>query len=564
VGMWLDGPFDGLTIRHNRVVDQLADGMNLHRGISNVLVEHNLFRNISDDGIALWSEHQADHSNTIRRNTVVVPMKANGIAIYGGRDNTATENVVADTQDQGGGIHVGNRFSSVPLSGTTTLSRNTTLRAGVLDSNWQFGVGALWFDARDGAMNGRVDVTDTDLVDSNYEAIQFISGTITNVHFNGVRIIGAGTFGVQLQSPGSASFTNVTATGLGRAGIYSCLGEGGFQITRGAGNSGWDGTPYCGPWPEPVHTDPTAPPTTTTTTTTTTSVQPGGNLARGRPTSATTANGGFPASNAVDGNPGSYWESANNQFPQSLTVDLGRPETLGRLVLRLPPPAEWAARTQTLSVSGSADGGAYTQVVGSAQYRFDPASGNQVTVPVSGAHRFVRLTFTGNTGWPAGQLAELEAYATTGPQPTTTTTTTPQPTGNVARGKPVQAAGVGGLPGTNAVDGHANTYWESPNNQFPQTFTVDLGSRTAVNRLVLTLPPAAAWAARTQTLSVAGSADGTAYTQLVDSAQYRFDPASGNQVTVPVTANHRHLRLTFTANTGWPAAQLAEFEAHAG
>ncbi|MEV8437296.1 discoidin domain-containing protein [Actinosynnema sp. NPDC051121] len=560
VGLWLDGPFDGLTIRGNKVVDQLADGMNLHRGISNVLIEHNLFRNISDDGIAFWSEQQADHDNTIRRNTVVVPMKANGIAIYGGRDNVATENVVADTQDQGGGIHVGNRFSSVPLSGTTTLSRNTTLRAGVLDSNWQFGVGALWFDARDGAMSGRIDVTDTDLVDSNYEAIQFISGTITNVHFDGVRITGAGTFGIQLQSPGSASFANVTATGLGRAGIYSCLGENAFQLTKGAGNSGWDGPSYCGPWPDPIYTDPTTPPTSTTTTTTTTTVPPGGNLARGKAVSASTANGGFPAAQAVDGDANTYWESANNQFPQSLTVDLGRSEALGRVVLKLPPPTAWEARTQTLSVSGSTDGTTYQQLVASTGFRFDPASGNQVTVPVSGAYRHLRLTFTGNTAWPAAQLAELEAYAST----TTTTTTSPLPQGNVARGKPVQASANGGFPGGNAVDGDANTYWESPNNAFPQAFTVDLGSRIAVNRIVLKLPPAAAWAARTQTLSVSGSTDGANYQQLVASAGFRFDPASGNQVSIPVSADHRYLRLTFTGNTGWPAAQLAEFEAYAG
>ncbi|MFC5058175.1 discoidin domain-containing protein [Saccharothrix xinjiangensis] len=407
VGLWLDGPFDGLTIRGNKVVDQLADGMNLHRGISNVVVEHNLFRNISDDGIALWSEHQADHSNTIRRNTVVVPMKANGIALYGGRDNVVTENVVADTQDQGGGLHVGNRFSAVPLSGATTLSRNTTLRAGVLDSNWQFGVGALWFDARDGAMNGRIDVTDTDLVDSNYEAIQFISGTITNVHFNGVRINGAGTFGLQLQSPGSASFTNVVATGLGRAGVYNCLGEGAFQITRGTGNSGWDGPPYCGAWPDPVHSNPTTTPTTTTTT----SVAPGGNLARGKPVTASSANGGFPAGNAVDGNTGTYWESVNQQFPQTFTADLGGVVPVRRIVLKLPPSTAWGARTQTLSVSGSTDGGSYGQLVASAGYRFDPASGNQVSIPVTGGHRFLRLTVTGNTGWPAAQVAEFEAYA---------------------------------------------------------------------------------------------------------------------------------------------------------
>ncbi|MFD7659241.1 discoidin domain-containing protein [Actinosynnema sp. NPDC059797] len=406
VGLWLDGPFDGLTVRGNKVVDQLADGMNLHRGISNVVVEHNLFRNISDDGIALWSEHQADHSNTIRRNTVVVPMKANGIALYGGRDNAVTGNVVADTQDQGGGLHVGNRFSAVPLSGTTTLSGNTTLRAGVLDSNWQFGVGALWFDARDGAMNGRVDVTDTDLVDSSYEAIQFISGTITNVHFDGVRINGAGTFGLQLQSPGAASFANVVATGLGRAGVYSCLGEGAFQITRGAGNSGWDGPPYCGAWPDPVHTAPTTTPTTTTT-----SPAPGGNLARGKPVTASSATGGYPAGNAVDGDAGTYWESVNQQFPQTFTVDLGSAVPVRRLVLKLPPSGAWGARTQTLSVSGSADGGAYGQLVAPTGLRFDPASGNQVAVPVTGSHRFLRLTVTGNTGWPAAQLAEFEVYA---------------------------------------------------------------------------------------------------------------------------------------------------------
>jgi hypothetical protein len=245
-----------------------------------------------------------------------------------------------------------------------------------------------------------------------------------------------------------------------------------------------------------------------------------------------------------------------------LTVDLGRSENVGSLVLKLPPPSAWQARTQTLSVSGSADGGNYGQIVASAGYRFDPASGNQVTIPVSGAHRHLRLTFTGNTAWPAAQLSELEVYS--GPASTTTTTTTPQPTGNVARGKPVQAAANGGFPGGNAVDGDATTYWESPNNAFPQAFTVDLGSRITVNRIVLKLPPAAAWAARTQTLSVSGSTDGTTYGQIVASAGFRFDPASGNQVTIPVAANHRYLRLTFTGNTGWPAAQLGEFEAYAG
>ena len=59
------------------------------------------------------------------------------------------------------------------------------------------------------------------------------------------------------------------------------------------------------------------------------------------------------------------------------------------------------------------------------------------------------------------------------------------------------------------VDGNANTYWESSNNAFPQSLTVDLGQNRSVSRVVLKLPPAAAWQTRTQTLSVLGRTNGS-------------------------------------------------------
>ena len=62
-----------------------------------------------------------------------------------------------------------------------------------------------------------------------------------------------------------------------------------------------------------------------------------------------------------------------------------------------------------------------------------------------------------------------------------------------------------------------------------------------------------------------GSADGSSFATIVASAGYRFDPASGNTVTVRfATTSVRHLRLNVTANTGWPAGQLSEVEAYAG
>ncbi|MBF9069978.1 discoidin domain-containing protein [Streptacidiphilus sp. NEAU-YB345] len=117
----------------------------------------------------------------------------------------------------------------------------------------------------------------------------------------------------------------------------------------------------------------------------------------------------------------------------------------------------------------------------------------------------------------------------------------------------------------NAVDGDANTYWESTDNAFPQTFTLDLGSSTAVGKLVMLLPPSTSWGARTQTLSVLDSTDGSSYSTLVPSATYSFDPNTGNTatITLPAGTTTRYLQLTFTANSAWPAGQLSELQAYA-
>jgi hypothetical protein len=419
VGLWLDGPFDGLTVTGNRILDQTADGLNLHKGITNTVVSDNFVRNTGDDGLAMWAEQpQTDAGDTFSHNTVILPILANNIAVYGGRDITVSDNVVADTLTQGGGLHFANRFNAVPVAGRFTVARNTTVRAGVLDPNWQFGVGAIWFDGRDGPMTNTINVTDLNLIDSSYEAIHFIDSQVTGVSFDGVTINGAGTFALQLQSTGSASFRNVVATNVGAAGIYNCMGGGGFTINRISGNTGWDST-FCGAFPPPVYTDPTAPPTTPPTgppttppTTAPPTVPPNGNLAQGRVTTASGFVDVYRPANAVDGDATTYWESTNNAFPQSVTVDLGVAVTVGRVVLRLPPESAWAARTQTVSVSGSTDGSTFSTVLGSAGYRFDPASGNTATITFAAAsRRYLRLSFTANTGWPAGQLSEFEVYS---------------------------------------------------------------------------------------------------------------------------------------------------------
>jgi len=117
------------------------------------------------------------------------------------------------------------------------------------------------------------------------------------------------------------------------------------------------------------------------------------NLARGKATSESSHVQTYASGNAVDGDATSYWESANNAFPQWLQVDLGSAMPVGRVVLKLPPSSSWATRTQTLSVQGSTDGSTFSSLVGSAGHTFDPATGNQVAMSFSAATvRYVRIT----------------------------------------------------------------------------------------------------------------------------------------------------------------------------
>lgn len=132
-------------------------------------------------------------------------------------------------------------------------------------------------------------------------------------------------------------------------------------------------------------------------------------LARGRATAESSHTQAYGSGNVTDGNPASYWESANYAFPQWVQADLGSSVTVARVVLKLPP--SWESRTQTFSLSGSTDGSSFRTLAAAATRTFDPAAGNTVTVTFpSGQARFLRVTVNANTGWPAAQVSSLEAY----------------------------------------------------------------------------------------------------------------------------------------------------------
>lgn len=137
-------------------------------------------------------------------------------------------------------------------------------------------------------------------------------------------------------------------------------------------------------------------------------------LALHKPTSESSHTQVHGSGNATDGDPNSYWESASNAFPQWLQVDLQAATGIRRLVLNLPPSTAWGTRTQTLTVLGGTEVGTFTTLLPSANCTFDPATGNTatLTLPASVTTRYVRLNFTANTGWPAGQCSGLQIFST--------------------------------------------------------------------------------------------------------------------------------------------------------
>jgi hypothetical protein len=256
-GIWLDGPMTDLTISGNTIVDQMADGINFHTGVTNSTASNNFIRNTGDDGMAMWSEITADSNDTFDHNTIQTPVIANGIALYGGSNNTVSNNLIADPIREGSGIQLGSRFNAVPFSGSDWITNNTTVRAGTYELNWQIGLGAIWIYALQSSINADIEVVGDNFLDNTYDAMMVVSDypvkdlyNITNVHFRDIEVDGAGTDVFDARSAGNATFQNVDVRNIGWWGVNNCgsfhfLPTGSeFTLTDLGGNDGIDNDAY--------------------------------------------------------------------------------------------------------------------------------------------------------------------------------------------------------------------------------------------------------------------------------------------------------------------------------
>ncbi|KUL70642.1 MULTISPECIES: discoidin domain-containing protein [unclassified Streptomyces] len=144
----------------------------------------------------------------------------------------------------------------------------------------------------------------------------------------------------------------------------------------------------------------------------------GSDLAQGKPVEASSSVFTYVAANANDGQIGTYWESGSGAYPATLTTKLGANADLDRIVVKLNPDPAWSTRTQNIQVLGrDQDATTFETLAAAKEYRFDPATGNSVTIPVTGSAADIRLRFTANSGAPGAQVAELQVVGTPAANP---------------------------------------------------------------------------------------------------------------------------------------------------
>ena len=557
-GFWASGT--GGTVRNSRLTAIWADGINVNNVSmgadtgNDLTVTDNFVRGTGDDAIAVNSVHYNTNGDgsqtfyhpmtniTVTHNTSIAPWGGKGIGIYGGSGHHVSDNYISDTAR-----YIGLGAGRFGVNGSdllsATVSGNTVVRSG--GNAYSQGQPALHIgNGGDGQNSGTVDhvtATGNTVTDSLYDGIGFSTSTNTLLQDN--TVTDPGRNGIAVAPPfypaptGSATITGNTVTGL-RPGTTSYVNNSsGFTATLSGNN--WEPAAPEGPY---GGTAPAIPGTVQAE-----NYDTGGQGVAYDVTGVNgNANGYRPDGvdlEATSDTGGGYdlgWTGGGQWFRYTVDVATAGTYTVG---LRVAAPAAVNGALHLSDASG-------TDLTGAVNL---PATGDwqtwetvdaTVTLP---AGRQVLTLGQDSGGWNLNALTFTAGGGT-------------PPQADLAAGRPTsESSHTDVYASSHATDGSQATYWESADNALPQWVQVDLGAAHGASRIVLQLP--AGWGARTQTLSVLGSTDGTAFTTVKPSAAYAFDPAANNTVTITFPATvQRYFRLDFTANTGWPAGQVAEFQ----
>jgi beta-glucanase (GH16 family) len=240
-----------------------------------------------------------------------------------------------------------------------------------------------------------------------------------------------------------------------------------------------------------------------------------------------------PASNAVDGDGGTRWESAHAIDPSWIMVDLGSTKALSQVVI------DWeAANAANYQVQGSTNGTSWTNLKTVTGGTFGTRTD---THAVSGNYRYVRIYATARSAtnqW-GYSIWELKVYAQSTPASSSAASSSLAPAAalNIASATASTAL----TPAANAIDKNNGTRWESAHALDPTWLVLDLGSSKTLSSIAID------WeAANAADYSVQGSNDNTNWTNLASRTGGTF----GNRTdTLTIAGNYRYVRIYATARS---------------
>ncbi|MES2935330.1 MAG: discoidin domain-containing protein [Pseudomonadota bacterium] len=230
------------------------------------------------------------------------------------------------------------------------------------------------------------------------------------------------------------------------------------------------------------------------------------------------------ASNVVDNNASTRWESAHGVDPSWLQVDLGATAMLSSVII------DWeAANAADYQILGSSNGSNWTVL----STRTGGTFGNRSdTLAVTGAYRYVRMLGTkrsagNNWGYSIFSMKVMGF-------------TEPPAVVNLAANK-VATASTSSQAASNAVDVNASSRWESAHGVDPSWISVDLGGVYPLIEVAID------WeAANAANYQIQGSTNGTVWTTLAS----RNGGTFGNRTdSVSVTGSYRYVRMYATARS---------------
>lgn len=245
-----------------------------------------------------------------------------------------------------------------------------------------------------------------------------------------------------------------------------------------------------------------------------------------------------PASNAVDGDGGTRWESTHGVDPSWIMVDLGSQQNLAQVVI------DWeAANAADYLIQGSNNGMSWANLKTVTGGTFGERTD---THAVSGSYRYVRIYATARSAtnqW-GYSIWELKVYAQGAP------TSSSAASSSVAPAAPLNivsaTASTSLTPAANAIDNNSGTRWESAHALDPSWIVLDLGSAKTLSSIAIDWEAANAANYTVQGSNSANFADNSNWTTLASSTGGTFGDRTD---TLTLAGNYRYVRINATARS---------------